>query len=74
MTNAEISAVLAQQDQDVEDAKRWCYAGAGSYNAQLLPLWQFCCLTHDTELMETMSRFAMIGIRHVLTALDAEGK
>jgi hypothetical protein len=71
LNQSQIAAIMAQQDQDVEAAKRWCGSGgAKGYNAQLIPLWQACCLDHDNELIDTMSRFALIGIRHVLSLIE----
>ena len=63
--------VMAQQDQDMEEAKQWC-AGSkpGMVNAQLGPLWEACCLDHPDPVIEAMSRFAMIGIRHTLVQME----
>lgn len=65
------AAVGAQQDQEMQDAKKWLRGNGpeGSVNAQAIPLWRFCASDQPTELEDVATRFAMIGIRHVLQQL-----
>lgn len=62
------ASIGAQQDQEIEDAKKWMRGDGpkGTLNAQIHPLWEYCCSEHYNEINDVMSRFALIGIRHVL--------
>ena len=68
-----IAEVMAQQDQDLEAAIEFASGSDVSgktFNAQMIPLWQACALDHPNPLIESMSRFAMIGIRAVLMEIE----
>jgi hypothetical protein len=74
----QMAAIMAHQDQDIEDAKKWLGRngdGKDSFNAQATALWSYCCSDQPTEIEDIMSRFAIIGIRHVLSQMnDSSGR
>lgn len=60
------TVILADQDQDIENAKAWIRDDPGD----LLHLWELCNKDYPNPSTECMTRFAIIGITHVLQQMD----
>lgn len=66
-------ALLAHQDQAIEDAKRWLSDDNGkTFNADGTVIWAYCTGKFMNPIEDIASRFAMIGFRHVLSLLDGK--
>jgi hypothetical protein len=74
MTQDQIkTSILQQQDQDIEAAKDWIKQDApeGQWSKDVLILWDFVTRDYsDDKLLDITTRFAIIGIRHVLERMS----
>lgn len=74
----QLAVILADQDQDIELAKAWVRDGMDcGKNDQLAVLWAACTAAYpETEagtMLDLITRFAMIGIRHVVLLVQEQG-
>lgn len=59
-----LAAVMAINDQEIEDAKRWMKEN-GEFSPELVPLMKYCARAFDDPATEVVTSFALIGMRHV---------
>jgi hypothetical protein len=73
--DSQLSVILSHQDQEVAGLKKWMTGGLpDAWNPQLIQLYNQCLTTHENEMLEVITRFALVGIRQVFQSIMEDRK
>ncbi len=75
MNIEQLRAVMrSHQDQDLEHAKATVLLPDGSYDPMAVEFWETITQRWNNPVIELMSRFAMIGMRHVIDLIESQSE